>query len=419
MSVEYDPFSPEVMHDPYPVYRELRAAHRTYELPAYDAWALTRFDDVWQALADRSTFSIVEGPVFRREQLLRHNHGRAPAALPTRPVPSFSMLDAPVHTHLRKAMLGPFRPGFVAGLEPTVRALAHERLDELDAAHPDGRFDVRHDYAAPVAAAVAAHQLGFHMDDAQSLVHLVNRSVRRAPGRSGITEEGLAARREMGEFFVALVADRRARPRPTEARDALDGLLDVSLPDGEGGLRPLDDTEIADQLSTLFVGGSETLPKVTAGAVYELWRDPSQRDALVADPTRVPHTFEEALRTELPLQFVGRTLLVDAEIGGESIRAGQRVVLLLICANRDEREFDEPERFDATRFGAGGRSDRNLGLGHGVHVCIGAHIARLEGAVMLQELLTRHPRYEVDDTHLRREGSEFHVSWAEMPVVTR
>jgi len=424
VSVEYDPFSPEVMHDPYPVYRELRAAHRAYALPAYDAWALTRFDDVWQALADRRTLSIVEGPVFRREQLLRHNDGRAPTVPPARPVPSFSTLDAPVHTHLRKAMLGPFRPGFVADLEPTVRALARDRLDELDAARPDGRFDVRHDYAAPVAAAVAAHQLGFRVEDARSLVDLVNRSVRRAPGRSGITEEGLAARREMGEFFVALVADRRARPRPAEPQDALNGLLsasvpDGSVPDGEGGLRPLDDTEIADQLSTLFVGGSETLPKVTAGAAYELWRDRSQRNALLADPTRIPHAFEEALRTELPLQFVGRTLLVDAEIAGESMRAGQRVVLLLICANRDEREFDEAERFDATRFGAGGRNDRNLGLGHGVHVCIGAHIARLEGAVMLQELLTRHPRYEVDDTDLRREGSEFHVSWAEMPVVTR
>ncbi len=179
----------------------------------------------------------------------------------------------------------------------------------------------------------------------------------------------------------------------------------------------LDDAEIADQVSTLFVGGSETLPKVLAGAAYELWRDPPQREELVADPQRVPAAFEEALRHDLPLQFVGRTLLVDAAVAGVPMRAGQRVVLLLICANRDEHEFDDPERFDTTRFGAGGRNDRNLGLGHGVHVCIGAHIARLEGAVMLQELLARHPRYEVDDTDLRREGSEFHVSWAQMPVV--
>jgi cytochrome P450 len=212
------------------------------------------------------------------------------------------------------------------------------------------------------------------------------------------------------------VAERRARPHD-EPRDALDGLLAFPAPDGEGGHRPLDDAEIADQLSTLFVGGSETLPKVTAGAAYELWRDLAQRDVLVADPTRVPAAFEEALRTELPLQFVGRTLLADAEVAGAPMRAGQRVVLLLICANRDEHEFADPERFDAHRFEHGRGALRNLGLGHGVHVCIGAHVARLEGTVMLQELLARHPRYEVDDTDLRREGSEFHVSWAEMPVV--
>lgn len=396
------------MLDPYPVYRELRAAHRAYALPEYDAWALTRFDDVWQALADRRTLSIVEGPVFRREQLLGHNDGQPPAAPPPGPVSSFSMLDAPVHTQLRKAMLGPFRPGFVAGLEPTVRRLACECLDQLGGG---ARFDVRHDYASPVAAAVAAYQLGFRVDDARALVALVNRSVRRAPGRSGMTDDGLAARREMGDVFVALVADRRTHPHD-EPRDALDGLLACVVDDGEGRRRPLADTEIADQISTLFVGGSETLPKVVAGAAYQLWRGPAQREALATDPTQVPAAFEEALRTELPLQFVGRTLLVDAEIAGTPMHAGQRLLLLLICANRDAREFADPERFDAAR-----RIDRNLGLGHGVHVCIGAHVARLEGAVMLQELLARHPRYEVDDTDLRREGSEFHVSWAEMPIV--
>ena len=164
----------------------------------------------------------------------------------------------------------------------------------------------------------------------------------------------------------------------------------------------------------MFVGGAETLPKVVAGGAYQLWKDPAQRRALVDDPSAAPRAFEEMLRYDLPLQFIGRTLLVDAEVAGESMRAGQRVVLLLICANRDEHEFADPERFDSTRL-----MERHLGLGHGVHVCIGAHVARLEGTVMLQELLARHPGYEVDDADLRREGSEFHVGWAEMPIVVR
>jgi len=121
--------------------------------------------------------------------------------------------------------------------------------------------------------------------------------------------------------------------------------------------------------------------------------------------------FEEMLRHQLPLQFVGRTLRVDTEVAGVAMRAGQRVVLLLICANRDEREFADPERFDPTRV-----IDRHLGFGHGVHVCIGAHVARLEGVVMLQELLARHPHYEVVEEGLAREVSEFHVGWSHMPV---
>jgi cytochrome P450 len=131
----------------------------------------------------------------------------------------------------------------------------------------------------------------------------------------------------------------------------------------------------------------------------------------VDDPAATPRAFEEMLRHQLPLQFVGRTMLVDAEVAGVDMRAGQRVLLLLSCANRDEQEFSDPERFDAGRV-----MERHLGFGHGVHVCIGAHVARLEGVVLVQELLARHPGYEVVETGLARECSEFHVGWARMPI---
>jgi len=399
--VAYDPFAVDVMTDPYPVYRELRARHRAAPLPQYDAYALTRFDDVWQVLADRDRFSVVEGPVFHRDALLQHNHG-APNCVVVRPLTSFSMLDPPTHTHARQALLGPFRPRAVAPLEPAVRALARARLDALA-----GRdeFDVRHDYASPVAAQVAALQLGFPIEDAELLVAWVNALVARDPDVAGMSSAGRAAQAELHEYLVDLVAERRATG-VDDPVDLVDGLIG-----GAGPLRPLDDAEIATQLSTLFIGGSETLPKTVAGGAYELAREADQRAALAADPGRVPAAFEEVLRHQLPLQFVGRTLVVDAEVGGVAMRAGQRVVLLLICANRDEREFEDPERFDASRVMA-----RHLGLGHGVHVCIGAPVARLEGTVLVQELLARHPEYEVVESGLEREVSEFHVGWARMPI---
>jgi cytochrome P450 len=397
----YDPFSVEVMTDPYPVYRELRSRQRVVPLPQYDAFALTRFDDVWRVLTDRDRFSIFEGPVFHRGALMHHHDG-PPDTTVGRPVPTFSMLDPPVHTQLRQAMLGPFRPRAVTPMEDTVRQFARERLDQLVV---QGEFDVRHDYASPVAAQVAALQLGFPVEDAELLVGWVNAFVAREPDIAGISEAGQAAHVELHDYLVDLVAERRAT-RGDGPRDLIDDLCDHAGPHG-----PLDDSEIAVQLSTLFIGGSETLPKTVAGGAYELWRAPTDRARLVEQPDAVGVAFEEMLRHQLPLQFVGRTLTVDTEVAGVEMRAGQRVVLLLICANRDEREFDDPERFDAAR-----PIDRHLGFGHGVHVCIGAHVARLEGVVLVQELLARCPDYEVVEGGLAREVSEFHVGWARMPI---
>jgi len=221
----------------------------------------------------------------------------------------------------------------------------------------------------------------------------------------GISAAGEAAHAELDAYLVELVAERRA----TRGDGPPDLIDDLCAYDGAHG--PLDDAEIATQLATLFIGGSETLPKTVAGGCYELWRAPDQRAGLVADLSEVPSAFEEMLRHQLPLQFVGRTVTVDTEVAGVPMRAGQRVVLLLICANRDEREFTEPESFDARRA-----IDRHLGFGHGVHVCIGAHVARLEGVVLVQELLARFPHYEVVEAGLAREVSEFHVGWARMPV---
>ena len=167
----------------------------------------------------------------------------------------------------------------------------------------------------------------------------------------------------------AISSPRAGPPLDRDPPDIVDGLLAF-----DGGDGPLDDAEVIDQLVTLFIGGTETLPKVVAGGAYQLWRHPEQRTAVAADPALAVPAFEEMLRFELPLQFVGRTLLVDAEIAGASMRAGQRVVLVLISANRDEREFSEPDRFDVHR-----RMERHLGLGHGAHVCIGAHVAASRG----------------------------------------
>lgn len=392
----YDPFAPEVMRDPEPYYRELRDTGPVHPLPQYHAWALPRFAEVWAVLNARDRISISDGPIFSRERLLEPSSAR-PARVPTRPLRSFSMVDPPVHTRLRRALVGPFVPGAVATIEREVRTHTRSLLDDLVAR---GGFDAVRDLGSPVATVVMCRLLGLPDADRPAIVELVHRQMRREPGTSGTSEDGRAAQAALHTHLASFVGDARGHHAVVDA-------LSVASLDRE----PLTDGEIAVQLGTLLAGGVETVPKILAGGLLRLRANPDQRAALVADPGLVANGFEEVMRTEAVLQWVGRTMLVDLDIAGTTMRAGQRVFLLLVSANHDEREFTDPERFDVRR-----RFPRTLVFGHGTHFCIGAHVARLEGRVILEEVLARIPEYEVDADGLEKTPSEFQVGYVEMPI---
>ena len=397
--LDYDPFSAAAMTDPYPLYRELRATRPGFPLPRYDAYALSRFQDVWGVIEDAARFSIAEGPVFFPDVMGRP--GDASVLEPWQPARSFASWDPPVHTGLRQALHAHFRRGAVAGLEATARGISRERLAALC---PRGRFDVVGDLATPVAVGVSCQLLGLPAEDGPRLARWSHRSQRRAPGRAGMSEDGLAAQAEMHAYVVERVREQRATPPP--APGLIGALIGAEL---EG--RHLSDADAATQLVTLFVGAAETLPKILAGGVRELARHPDQRAALAAEPALVPGAFEEIVRHQGVLQSIGRTAKTDLEICGLRVARGQRLFLLLQSANRDEREFQDPDRFDVHR-----RPRRHLGFGHGPHHCIGIHLARLEGRVVLEELLRRVPEWEIDATGLERPPSEFQIGFTALPI---
>ncbi|MCB0995765.1 MAG: cytochrome P450 [Acidimicrobiales bacterium] len=394
--VDYDPFSPEVMADPLPVYRALRDAGRAHPLPRYDAWALPRFDDVWQVGQDRERCSIAEGPIFSKDRLAEPFVGRDTEEMP-HPLPSFSTLDPPVHTRLRRSLVDPFRPRSVAALEASVRAHARSLLDELV---PRGRFDAVSELGSPVATAAVCRLLGIDGVDLTHVTRLVNTSTLRDPRAPGATETGRAAQAELAGIITDHVASVRSN----------DPLVDSIAAVDAGGQR-LSDNEIAVQLSTLLVGGAETLPKILAGGLLRFHRHPDQWALLRREPALAANAFEEIMRLESVLQWVGRTLTVDAEIAGTRMRAGQRLFLLLVSANHDEREFPDPERFDVAR-----KFTRTLVFGHGVHFCIGAHAARLEGRILFEELLRVLSEFGVDETEAVRPPSEFQLGYTRLPV---
>jgi cytochrome P450 len=298
-------------------------------------------------------------------------------------------------------MRPPLQPRSIASLEERVRELARGRLDALA---PQGRFDVARDYTAPVVVMVACEILGFPSEQGPALASIVNRSSKRADGRPGQSEDGLMAQRELLAFAIAQVAARRKQA--VHERRVIDHLIAEEI-DGRG----LTDAQIATQLITLLVGGTETLPKILAGGARELGLAPEQRLALAANPARAAVAFEEMVRHQGVLQTIGRTARRPVEIAGARLRAGQRVFLLLQSANRDAREFADPDRFDSARS-----PTRHVGFGHGQHHCIGIHAARLEGRVLLQELLGRVPEYEVIEAETLRPPSDFQLGYSSLPI---
>ena len=388
--VDYNPFSEAVMADPHPIYRALREQAPVYRLADHPCWALSRFEDVWNASMDAKSFSVAQGTT--PSQLLTR----------TQPVtPMINNLDPPAHTALRTRFRPYFAPARVRELEPTLRGLFGEALDAMVAR---GGGDLVNDMGARVATKVASTVAGIPLEDGDMLYGLVQRFFAREEGVDSMTPDGIDAMNEMFAYFVDLVVRRRALG--TQGAHPLDVLIDFEQ---EGGR--LEDPEIASHMSMLLIGGSETFPKVFANLARRLAEHPEQRARIAADPALAPDAVIEGLRYDMPTQFLGRTVVRDVEIRGEKIRPGEVVIFLYASANRDEREFERPDVFDVAR-----RPPRILSFGHGTHACLGIHVAKAEARIALEELLARAPEYEVDLENAVRLRTEFVQGFASLPV---
>lgn len=397
----YDPFDARVMTDPLPYYRILRDEYPVYYMPQWDTFALSRFEDIWQVLeVNDGTFVASEGTLPAASVLARHNTGPV-ADPPLHPLPFHAVFDTDLYGQIRRAHSQPLRPRAVTGWEARIRELANERLDEL---LPRGSFDLTQDFGGIVVASVVCELLGVPVDLAPQVLAAVNAGSLAEPGVGVDTAE---ARPNFFEYLLPAVRRRRADPsgRPLAV---VDGLLAYRLPDGS----PLDDVEVATQMLCIFIGGTETVPKIVAHGLWELSRRPDQMAAVRADAqNNVPIAREEMIRFCAPAQWFARTARKPFSIHGETIRPGQRVITLLASANRDEREYPEPDEFLWDR-----PIGRSLAFGRGQHFCIGYHLARLEVAVLLQEWLRRVPDFAIRADAARRLPSSFQWGWNTIPV---
>ena len=388
--LHYDPYMPEIQENPNEIYRQLRAESPLYYVERFDAWAIARFEDIWQASQDvvhyTNTFSTADRSLL----------DRVPAEMEV-----ISSMDPPRHTEIRKQLFPLFGPAATRRLEPEIRKWTVELLE----AHLEsGRIDAVRELAQQVAVRVACTLSGFPMEDADYLVDLVTRFFAREEGVEGVGEIGLAARQEAWTYLERVTRERKESAQ--QRGDSMDIFLSLR---GEQG--PIELERAARHLTLLLIGATETFPKVFATGLLRLWQHPEQRRELAENPGLIPTALTEILRYDMPTQWLGRVTTADHEIRGQKIRKGQVVMFLYPSGNRDELEFDAPDTFDIHR-----NAPRILSFGHGQHRCLGAFMARMEGQVLLEELLKRAPDYEVIEDEAIRLKTEFVQGFSHFPI---
>jgi cytochrome P450 len=401
--IGYDPFDIQVMSNPHPYYQRLRDERPVYFTAKYDTFWLSRFQDIVEMLSigDNALVSS-ESSIPMPEVLLKHHQGEPPRAS-LDPIAPMTLLHSPVYDEIRQAHSKPFRPIPVAELEDFSRSVCCRMLDEW---LPKKKFDLFLDYSGMLSALLTCKLYDIDPTQAPDVLATVNAITVYDPERGGIDNNLFFTK--LKRFMVPSIARRRAEG--ADGRQTLiDGLINYRLkPDN----RALTDDEIADELTCAFIGNTETPGKVAAQGLMELFKAPDQLAAVRADlDTNVRIAAEEMLRYAAPAQWVLRTVHKDVVIAGVPMRAGQRVAGLIACANRDEREFHEPDRFIWNR-----PIRRQLAFGLGLHHCLGLHITRLQIRVCVEEFLKRVNacRFHLNEAILK--PSYFHWAYSSLPV---
>lgn len=400
---QYDPFTPEVMRDPLPFYQVLRDQSPVLYLEKYDSYFLSRFEDITEVLAyTDNTFMQSEGSLPTPAALRNHNQGVAPALPDIDPFPMSQRLGNPIHAQVRRAHIAPMMPAQLKKLQDFIRQLANERLDEL---LPQGRFNLTRDFGGYVSSNVIMHLMGMPKEEAEFCLDLVN---------SGTTTDP-----ELGGFDSAATAQKAIAHYMPYVQARMDAGADGSVPMVDGLInyryegKALSVAQVAQNLVCAFIGGIESVPKVTAHGLMELADHPEQLAAVKADlDINAPKAVEEMLRVCAPAQWFVRTVHKEVTVAGQTMYPGQRVFLLLASALRDEREFENPLAFQWDR-----KIPRTLAFGQGMHFCIGAHLARLEVTTMVKTFLSRVPDYHFDMQAAQRPPSSFQIGWNVLPVI--
>ena len=383
--VVFNPLLPEFHADPYPFYRRLREQDPVHQSPL-GIWVLTRYDDAVMVLRD---------PRFGREGLAEIMEARLGAGS-VRAANTRDMLfrDPPDHTRLRSLVSRAFTPRVVEAMRPHIQEIVDGLLDRLEGARG---MDVIEDLAYPLPVRVICEMLGVPIED-QDVFKEWSADIARSldasilPAGSEVITRGQESGDALREYFRSLIAVRRKQPR--------EDLLSALIAAEEQGDK-LSEPELVATCVLLLIAGHETTVNLIGNGVLALLRHPAELRALAADPALIQTGVEELLRFDGPVQRTGRLTNADVEIDGRQISKGSIVAAVIGAANRDPAHFADPDRLDVTR-----RENRHIAFGFGIHFCLGAPLARIEGQVAIGTLLRRWRTLKlVSDTPEWRESS--------------
>ena len=390
--IYWDPFDTDIDTDPYDTWKRMRDDAPLYRNDRYDFWALSRFADVEAAHRDAKTFCSGHGTVLELMQAEPFTNGQ------------MIFLDPPEHTRLRTLVSRAFTPRRVDALEDRIRELSADFLDRLSGRES---FDYVQDFAVFLPSMVISSLLGVPLGDQEMLRKLIDQTFHIEPGVGMVNDVSLTAQIEINSYIRSQLEECLVHPRD-------DMLTDLSVAEitEDGVTRRLSLAEGADFANLLISAGTETVARLLGWASIVLAAHPDQRAELAADSSLLPNAVEELLRYEAPSPVQGRWTTSEVELHGEVLPAGSKVLLLTGSAGRDERAYPDAERFDIHR-----QFDLHMSFGYGIHFCLGAALARMEGRIALEETLQRYPEWDVDHDRVVRLHTSTVRGFAEVPIL--
>ncbi|MBS9532501.1 cytochrome P450 [Mycobacterium sp. M1] len=390
-----NPYDYDFHEDPFPYYARLREEAPVYHNEELNFWALSRHADVLEGFRDDGVLSNSEGVSL--DPISRGPHAHR--------VMSILAMDDPGHLRLRTLVSRAFTPRRIRELEPQVLALARGHLD--DAMALGDSFDFIGDFASKLPMDVISELMGVPSADRIRVRDLADGVLHREEGINDVPPSAMQASVELMTYYASMIADFKKTP----ADNLTSALLSAEI-DGDR----LTDEEIMAFLFLMVIAGNETTTKLLGTSMYWAHQNPDQLSTVFADPSRIPLWVEESLRYDTPSQILARKCVKEFTLHGVTVPADAVVLLLPGSGNRDGRVFDEPDEFRIGRdIGA-----KLLSFGSGAHFCLGAHLARMEARIVLEELFARIDGYEIDEANAVRVHSSNVRGFANLPLtVTR